>query len=343
MAKLGNIFAFPYALALWLRNKAYDKGWKKSVKFDNVSIISIGNVTVGGTGKTPHVEMFIKALLERAYRVAVISLGYGRQQPRTSRFVEVNSRVEDVGDEPLQIKRKFPQVKVIVDKDRVRAVNMLMALPFGDVPEVILLDDGMQYRRLLPTRLITLINYSRPIFKDSLLPFGRLRDLPSQLKRADTVVITKCPPYLNEYEKQQLKEINRINPKQKVFFTTVQYFDPVAVFPEGNNRYMYSKEAILFTGIAGSSQLRHHVSARYPRNFHIEFGDHHVFTDRDIKQITAFADKHPQAILLTTEKDSQRLRRNPAVSERLREKMFYIPIEIGMVEDETTEGLFDVK
>lgn len=343
MAKLGNIFAFPYALALWLRNKAYDKGWKKSVKFDNVSIISIGNVTVGGTGKTPHVEMFIKALLERAYRVAVISLGYGRQQPRTSRFVEVNSRVEDVGDEPLQIKRKFPQVKVIVDKDRVRAVNMLMALPFGDVPEVILLDDGMQYRRLLPTRLITLINYSRPIFKDSLLPFGRLRDLPSQLKRADTVIITKCPPYLNEYEKQQLKEINRINPKQKVFFTTVQYFDPVAVFPEGNNRYMYSKEAILFTGIAGSSQLRHHVSARYPRNFHIEFGDHHVFTDRDIKQITAFADKHPQAILLTTEKDSQRLRRNPAVSERLREKMFYIPIEIGMVEDETTEGLFDVK
>ena len=343
MANIGNIFAFPYALGLWMRNKAYDKGWLKSVKFDNVSIISFGNITVGGTGKTPHVELFIRELLERAYRVAVISRGYGRKNPKTSRFVETDSRVEDVGDEPLQIKRKFPQVRVIVDRDRVRAVKMLMALPFGDVPEVILLDDGMQYRRLLPTRQICLINYNRPVFKDCLLPFGRLRDLPSQLKRADTVIITKCPPYLNEWEKQQAISVNRINPQQKVFFTTVQYFDPVAVFPQGNNRYIYSHEAILFTGIANSDQLRHHVSARYPRNFHIEFDDHHVFTDKDIKQIEKFADKHPQAILLTTEKDSQRLRRNPAVHDRLKEKMFYIPIEIGLVEDETDEGLYDVK
>ena len=343
MANIGNIFAFPYALGLWLRNKAYDKGWLKSVKIDNVSIISFGNITVGGTGKTPHVELFIRELLERAYRVAVISRGYGRKNPKTSRFVETDSRVEDVGDEPLQIKRKFPQVKVIVDRDRVRAVKMLMALPFGDVPEVILLDDGMQYRRLLPTRQICLINYNRPVFKDSLLPFGRLRDLPSQLKRADTVIITKCPPYLNEWEKQQAVGINRINPQQKVFFTTVQYFDPVAVFPEGNNRYIYSHEAILFTGIANSDQLRHHVGARYKRNFHIEFDDHHVFSDKDIKQIEKFADKHPQAILLTTEKDSQRLRRNPAVHERLKERMFYIPIEVGLVEDENPDGLFDVK
>ncbi len=343
MANIGNIFAFPYALGLWMRNKAYDKGWLKSVKIDNVSIISFGNITVGGTGKTPHVELFIRQLLDQAWRVAVISRGYGRKNPKTSRFVETDSRVEDVGDEPLQIKRKFPQVKVIVDRDRVRAVKMLMALPFGDVPEVILLDDGMQYRRLLPTRQICLINYNRPVFKDSLLPFGRLRDLPSQLKRADTVIITKCPPYLNEWEKQQAISVNRINPHQKVFFTTVQYFDPIAVFPDGNNRYIYSHEAILFTGIANSDQLRHHVSARYPRNFHIEFDDHHVFTDKDIKQIEKFADKHPQAILLTTEKDSQRLRRNPAVHERLKERMFFIPIEVGLVEDETTEGLFSVK
>ena len=343
MANIGNIFAFPYAFALWLRNKAYDKGWKKSVKFDNVSIISIGNVAVGGTGKTPHVEMFIRQLLDNAFRVAVISLGYGRRQPRTSRFVEIDSRVEDVGDEPLQIKRKFPQVKVIVDKDRVRAIKMLMQLPFGDVPEVILLDDGMQYRRLTPTRQIALINYSRPLSRDSLLPFGRLRDLPSQMKRADTVIITKCPPFMTADEKESLKQANRITPDQKVFFTSVQYFDPVAVFPQANNRYIYSKEAILFTGIANSGQLRHHVGARYPRNFHIEFPDHHVFTDKDIKQIEAFADKHPQAIVLTTEKDSQRVRRNPLITERLKERIFYIPIEIGMVEDESTDGLFDVK
>ena len=342
MANIGNILAFPYAIALALRNHFYDKGWLKSTKFDNVSVISLGNVTVGGTGKTPHVELFIKELMDRAWRVA-ISRGYGRKNPRTSRFVEVDSRVEDVGDEPLQIKRKFPQVKVVVDRDRVRAVKMLMALPFGDVPEVILLDDGMQYRKLIPSRQIALVNYNRPVGKDSLLPFGRLRDLPSQMKRADTVIITKCPPFMSAEEKRDAIEINHIDPKQKVFFTTVQYFDPVAVFPQGNNRYMYSHEAILFTGIANSNQLRHHVSARYPRNFHIEFGDHHVFTDKDIKQIEKFADKRPQAIILTTEKDSQRIRRNPAVSERLKERIFYIPIEVSLVEDETDEGLYDIK
>ena len=343
MANLGNILAFPYALALAVRNKFYDKGWIKSVKIDNVSIISFGNITVGGTGKTPHVEMFIRELLDNAWRVAVVSRGYGRKQPKTSRFVEVNSNVEDVGDEPLQIKRKFPNVKVIVDKDRVRAINMLMALPFGDVPEVILLDDAMQYRRLIPTRQIALINYNRPIFKDSLLPFGRLRDLPSQLRRADTVIITKCPPFLNEWEKQQVIALNRINPQQKVFFTSIRYFDPEPVFEQGNKRYMYSKEAILFTGIANSDLLRHHVGARYPRNYHIEYSDHHIFSARDIAQIEKFAAKRPQAIILTTEKDAQRIRRNPAVSEMLKERTFYIPIEIGMVEDESTEGLFSVK
>lgn len=343
MANIGNIFAFPFNVALWARNKAYDKGWIKSVRFDNVYILSFGNVTVGGTGKTPHVEMFIRHLLDRAYRVAVISRGYGRQQARTSRFVEIDSRVEDVGDEPLQIKRKFPQVKVVVDQDRVRAVKMLLQLPFGDVPEVILLDDGMQYRKLVPTRQIALVTYDRPVFRDSLIPFGRLRDLPSQMKRADTVIITKCPPFMTAEEKQQVREINHIADGQKVFFTTVQYLDPVAVFPQGNNRYIYSHEAILFTGIANSGQLRHHIGARYPRNFHIEFSDHHVFTDKDLKQIQAFADKHPQAIVLTTEKDSQRIRRNPLVSERLKERIFYIPIEVSLVEDECAEGLYDVK
>lgn len=343
MANLGNILAFPYALALWLRNRAWDKGWKKGVKFDNVSIISLGNIAVGGTGKTPHVEMFIRELLSRAYRVAVISRGYGRKDPRTCRFVETGSNVEDVGDEPLQIKRKFPQVKVIVDRNRVRAVNMLMALPFGDVPEVILLDDGMQYRRLIPTRLITLINYNRPVFRDSLLPFGRLRDLPGQLRRADTVFITKCPPYLNEWEKQQAIAANRINPQQKVFFTTIRYFDPEPVFEQCNRRYLYSKEAILFTGIAGSDMLRHHVGARYPRQYHIEFSDHHVFSARDIRQIERFAAKRPQAILLTTEKDAQRIRRHPAVTAAMQERTFYIPIEIGLVEDESSDGLFDIK
>ena len=130
MFNIGNIFAFPYALGLWARNLAFDKGWIKSVKFDNVAILSFGNITVGGTGKTPHVEYFIRHLLDNAYRVAVISRGYGRQNPKTSRFVEVDSRVEDVGDEPLEVAQMVEPI--IMSGGEVMKPGTVMLRPLRD-------------------------------------------------------------------------------------------------------------------------------------------------------------------------------------------------------------------
>ncbi|MBP9987480.1 MAG: tetraacyldisaccharide 4'-kinase [Bacteroidales bacterium] len=339
---LSKIILFPYYLALKVRNAGYDKGKKETVHFDNIKVVSIGNVTVGGTGKTPHVEMFIRHYLDNCYRVAVVSLGYGRQDVKSCKFVKTSSTAAEVGDEPLQIKRKFPNVPVVVCQQREKAIEELMKLPFGDVPEVVILDDAMQYRRLVPDRQIALIRCDSPIFKDNLLPFGRLRDLPEQIERADTVIFTKCPLYLTESGKQQLKEENHLLPGQKVFFTSVDYGEPVAVFPTGNNRYIYSKEAILLTGIADSIPVRDWTNARYPINHHIDFGDHHAFTKKDIALILRTAAKYPRAIILTTEKDAQRFLHNELLTDAIRERMYYIPIRTLLLEEESEEGLYDL-
>ena len=340
---LSKIFLFPYYMALKLRNSRYDKGKKETVHFDNLKVVSIGNITVGGTGKTPHVEMFIRHYLDNCYRVAVVSLGYGRQDVKSCLMVKTTSSAAEVGDEPLQIKRKFPNVPVAVCQQREKAIEELMKLPFGDVPEVVILDDAMQYRRLVPDRQIALIRHDSPIFKDNLLPFGRLRDLPEQIRRADTVIITKCPLYLTESGKQEIIQANQLEPGQKVFFTSVAYEEPAAVFPEGNNRYIYSKEAILLTGIADSIPIRDFVSSKYPTTHHIDFGDHHNFTKKDIALILRTARKYPRAIVLTTEKDAQRLRSNPLLTEAMRERMYCIPIHTIMLDDESDEGLYDLK
>jgi len=339
---LSKILLFPYYIALKIRNAGYDKGKKETVHFDNIKVVSIGNVNVGGTGKTPHVEMFIRHYLENCYRVAVVSLGYGRSDIKSCVTVKTTSNAAEVGDEPLQIKRKFPHVPVVVCKEREKGIEELMKLPFGDVPEVVLLDDAMQYRRLVPDRQIALIKYGSPIFKDNLLPFGRLRDLPEQIWRADTVIFTKCPLYLTESGMQQLREENRLRPEQKAFFTSVDYGEPTAVFPEGNNRYIYSKEAILLTGIADSIPIRDCVNARYPINHHIDFGDHHAFTKKDIALIIRTAAKYPRAIILTTEKDAQRFLHNELLTDIIRERMYYIPIRTLLLEDESEEGLYDL-
>ena len=167
---LSKVFLFPYWLALRIRHKRYDSGWAKSVRHE-VPVISVGNVNVGGTGKTPMVEYLVN-LLQGDCRVAVLSRGYKRKG-KGFHLVEPDDPAQLVGDEPLQIKRKFPDVPVAVDKDRNHGVEQLLALPEGQRPELILLDDGFQYRRLKPSTDLVLVDYNRPIFEDNLLPLGR--------------------------------------------------------------------------------------------------------------------------------------------------------------------------
>ena len=337
---ISKYLLFPYYLTLKIRNSLYDKGSIKSVSHD-IPVYCIGNVTVGGTGKTPMTELVVKELRNN-YRVAVISCGYKRKG-RGFKFVNAEDTARRVGDEALQIKRKFPDVAVAVDKDRNRAIEQLSALPEAVRPEVIILDDAFQYRKVAPAKNIMLVDYTRPIFKDELLPIGRLRDLPEQIRRAETVVITKCPEYLDEWEREKMKILTRTRHTQTVLFAKTKYNTPKAVFPEyGNNRYIYSKEVHLFSGIANDTPIRLQLSASYDHISHKSFGDHHRYTRLDINSLNRYAKKHPLTLLLTTEKDAQRLISCNHISDDVKKRLYYLPIETEFLTTEETGQFRDI-
>ena len=243
---ISSVVMFPYWLVLRIRHALFDGGKLKSVTHP-VPVISVGNLTVGGTGKTPMVE-YLVALLQGRCRVAVLSRGYKRKG-KGFHLVEADDTALTAGDEPLQIKRKFPHILVAVDKDRNRGVRQLLALPEDQRPDLVILDDGFQYRRLKPQTDLVMVDYNRPIFKDNLLPFGRLRDLPEQIRRAKVVVVSKSPRYLDEWERAKVRQQTRLRPDQPLFFTMVKYGEALPVFRwEADKRYIYSKEVFLFSG-----------------------------------------------------------------------------------------------
>ena len=322
---ISSVFLFPYWLTLRIRNALYDNGRIKAVQHP-VPIISVGNVTAGGTGKTPMIEYLVN-LLQGSCRVAVLSRGYKRRGKGFHLVTEEDTALV-AGDEPLQVKRKFPHVLVAVDKDRNHGVEQLLALPEEQRPQLILLDDGFQYRKLKPTTDLVLVDYNRPIFKDNLLPVGWLRDLPEQIRRAKVVVMTKCPRYLDEWERSQQRQLTRLRPEQPLFFATVKYGEPLPVFRwEADKRYIYSKDVFLFSGVADDRPLRVHLTDRYEHIAHKRFGDHHRFTRADLNYLARQVSRNPRAVLLTTEKDAQRLLHCDRLDPEVRRRLFYLPIE----------------
>ena len=311
-----------YRLILWLRHLSYNKGWKKTFKAD-VPTICVGNITVGGTGKTPMTELILTKLLQSdrwAYsNIAVLSRGYKRKSTGFQ-IVSRDSTARFAGDEPLQIARKFPSVTVAVDKDRVHGCQELKA-------DIIVLDDAFQYRKLDASLKIVLVDYNRPVQKDMLLPFGRLRDLPSRIKAADAVIVTKCPAYLEDGERDKWAQELKLTQGQKLFFCTIGYDAPEAVFPDADSRYIYSHKLTLISGIANDAPLRSHLSDTYRIGSRLEFPDHHRYTKGDIRIIRKAVKESPTSCLMTTEKDAQRLRDVKNVPPEIRERMFYIPIK----------------
>ena len=322
---VSKLLLFPYWLVLKIRNRRYDSGAAKSTFFEDIPVISIGNVTVGGTGKTPMTEYIIRRLIGD-YKVAVLSRGYKRKSDEFH-IVSETDTVDMSGDEPLQIKRKFPSVTVAVCKDRVTAVQILKDQTRELRPDVIILDDGFQYRRLKPMLSIVLQDYNRPIFKDELLPLGRLRDLPEQIRRADVMVCTKCPEALNDWERSEVKRGAHLGEDRTMLFAKSFYGEPMAVFPElGNKRYIYSKDVFVFTGIASDNPILLYLSDKYDWIAHEKYPDHHKFTDKDALHLNSYAKAHPRALLLTTEKDAQRLRECSLLSEEFKSRLFYLPV-----------------
>lgn len=308
-----------YGLVLRIRHLFYDRGWKKTFQ-PPVPTICVGNLTAGGTGKTPHVELLLRLLSFRS--VAVLSRGYKRKT-KGFRIVGEADSAQTVGDEPLQIARKFPSVTVAVDKDRIHGCQELR----DKQVELVVLDDAFQYRKLEPSLTLLLVDYHRPVFKDRLLPWGRLRDLPSRIRKADAVVVTKSPAEVPDDERAWWRSKLHLREEQPLYFTRIQYQKALPVFPDGDSHYLYSQKVILVSGIANDTPLRQYLSDTYKIVGRLSFPDHHRYTKRDIRAIAAAARNCPTACLMTTEKDAQRLRDVPEVPPELSQRLFYLPIE----------------
>ena len=337
---LDKVLLFPYWLALKIRDSRYRSGRKESVSA-GVPTICVGNITAGGTGKTPHTEMILRTLLASGKwapaDLAVLSRGY-RRKSKGFRYVEADGSAAFYGDEPLQMKRKFPEVTVAVDKDRVGGCRQLCHPEEGaPAARLVVLDDAFQYRRLKASLNIVLVDYNRPVFKDMLLPLGRLRDLPERITDADVVIVTKCPYELEDEERAAFTAALGTRPEQTVLFSRIRYCGFEPVFSCSDTRYVYSKELILFSGIARNTPLLDYLSDTYKVVDTFDFPDHHKFSKSDFRALGRAVKKHPFAMLATTEKDKQRVLDSGDVQHTLMERMFHIPIEAEFLSEAEKE------
>ena len=326
LSLFAHILTFPYRLVLWLRHKCYDWGVFLPVSC-NIPTLSIGNIGVGGTGKTPHVELFLR-LLGEDVPMAMLSRGYKRSS-KGFRYVTPDDSAGQAGDEPLQIKRKFPSVVVAVDANRIEGIRRIQ----HDHPHIklIVLDDAFQYRRLKPSCSILLSDYNRPYTQDLLLPFGRLRDLPSQASRADMIIVTKAPPDLSSEEREKQSALLKPTENQQLLFSYYLYGTPLPLFPEAVASHpgsCVSTGALVVTGIANPTPFLQEIAKKSPVLEHLKFPDHHRFTKKDVQRINALIIKHPTSTVYTTEKDAMRLLELYGLSEQTKAALYYIPVEV---------------
>ncbi len=326
-----------------LRNLLFDIGILKSRTFD-VPIISVGNITVGGTGKTPHVEYLIDLLKDKA-NVAVISRGYKR---KSKGFVlaNKNSKACDIGDEPYQMLRKYPNITVAVDKSRTHAIEMLGQQ--DKKIDAILLDDAFQHRYVKPGINILLVDYHRLITYDKLLPAGRLREPLSGKNRADIVVVTKCPKTLSPMEYRVLTKAMDLYPYQELFFSTFEYDALKPVFINKDKRgpknieQLKNLNVLLVTGIASPRQMIEDLKPLTASLTSISFPDHHHFSKNDADRINeTFAELPSPKCIVTTEKDAARLVETTGLSKEVRQRCYALTIKVQFMLEQ--EDIFNEK
>ncbi len=337
-------FAFIYQAITQIRNLLYDYQIFKS-KITKAFIVSIGNLTVGGTGKTPHVEYVIEVLLEKFdnQSLATLSRGYGRE---TKGIIIANQQklisAQTIGDEPMQIFNKFgKKITVCVGENRVEAVEALLA--YQPRIQVVILDDAYQHRAIHRNINILLTDYYQSFYQDFLLPMGRLRESRRGAKRADAVIVTKCPNNITPAEKASISaQIKKyIRPQTPIFFSTFIYQPPVPLF-ESTNSLSELKEGsklILLTGIARTAALQTYLATKYEVIKHFEFADHFSYTKTHLKEIINCylieSQKYP-CYILTTEKDGAKLL---SFQEMLQTyPIFYLPIQVQFLQEEVFKG-----
>lgn len=298
-------FAVLYDIITRIRNWFFNLGILKSTSFD-IPVIAVGNLSVGGTGKSPQIEYLIR-LLKDDYKIAVLSRGYKR---KTEGFQIVNDMhtAEDVGDEPLQFYKKFKEdVVIAVDADRINGIQQLLQ---NDIPpQVVLLDDAYQHRKVTASSYILLTKYNDLYVDDFVLPTGNLRESRRGAKRASVIVVTKCPENLSKAEQEKIVRKIKSKSYQKVFFTTIAYDENLKGTEELAVLDLKDKKVLLVTGIANPKPLLNFLKEKGVSFKHLNFPDHHNFTQQDISTIKKSFDELPseQKIILTTEKDYMRL------------------------------------
>ena len=334
-----------YGLGVGFRNLLFEMGILKSRSF-RTPVISVGNITVGGTGKTPHVEYLVRLLKDQA-KVAVLSRGYKR---KTSGFVLAgdDATVRTIGDEPYQMKTKFPDITVAVDKKRTRGIEKLISGDYVKDIDVIFLDDAFQHRYVKPGINILLVDYHRLIIYDKLLPAGRLREPIDSKNRADIVIVTKCPKDLKPMEFRVITKAMSLYPYQQLFFSTHEFEALRPVFPTNQNTQstqtlseaLADQHILLLTGIASPEQMLNDLKTYAKEVTPLAFSDHHNFKKKDVERINeAFSALPSPKLIITTEKDETRLKQVEGLSDEVKSHLNALPIKIQILLDQ--ENIFN--
>ena len=305
------IFSIPFLLVASIRNFLYNIGVIKSHQF-NIPIISIGNLVLGGSGKTPSIEYLVR-LLSNNYKVAVLSRGYGR---KSTGFIlaDSNSDAGIIGDESMQYYRKFKNIIISVDSNRVRGINKLIKL--NSKPEIVLLDDAYQHRRVKPGMSILLTKFNDLYSEDNIFPLGNLRESKRNANRADVIIVTKCDKNINKDQKRHIIQKLNIGDNQKIYFSSIKYSK--MVYDKESSKPLSEFKNIKFTlvtGIADSSHLINYLNDSGYNFNHILFKDHHDFSNSDIIKIDR------NNLIITTEKDYVKL------FTKITSSLYYLPIE----------------
>lgn len=333
---LKKIAACLYEVGVRLRHFLFDVGVLKSEKFD-IPIVCVGNITVGGTGKTPSAEMIID-YMQRTHNVALLSRGYGRKT-KGYREVTLDDSYRDVGDEPLQIKFKFRSAVVVVCENRREGIRRIME----EHPEVnlIVMDDGFQHRYVEPKVNVVVIDSSqKPVEQDHMLPYGRLRDIRNSLDRAHYFLVTKCSDSMSPLERRLiLKELKRIA-YQKVYFMRYEVLPLRPVFSEVECETLPDlSEVVAMSGIGNPENFIRSLRLHYRVVDELTFEDHHVYKVRDTKLMEAMLNKHPEAYIVTTEKDAVKMFSSKKMPETVRRRLYYIPVKMAYIEESDKDFL----
>lgn len=324
-------FSLLYALVLSIRNLFFDKGIFKHTSF-GVPVIAVGNLSVGGTGKTPQIEYFIR-LLQDDYTIAVLSRGYKRA---STGFVQANefTKVEEIGDEPFQFFKKFSKIIVAVDANRTHGIQKI--LENNPKINLILLDDAYQHRKVKASFYTLLTAYESRYTKDFVLPLGNLRETRAGAKRADAIVVTKCPVDLSEKEKVSIRKEIAPHRNQEVFFSTIEYDEKISSdSDEIELSNLKNHTILLVTGIAKPKPLLEYLKTQNLNFIHLEFPDHHNFDPKDLENINQTFEtiENSNKILLTTEKDYTRLHKKIKL-------LYSLGIRTSFLETQTTIDKF---